>query len=70
MKDYQKEYYGLYRKGKRSKLKYKRCRDCGKMFFANSKDNQTTRCKECQHERDKELNRISSRERMRKYRNK
>ena len=43
----QEEYYGLYRKGKRSRLRYKRCRDCGKMFFANSKDNQTTRCKEC-----------------------
>lgn len=47
MKDYQKEYYGLYRKGKRSRLKYKRCRDCGKMFFANSKDNQSIRCEEC-----------------------
>ena len=48
----------------------KRYQDCGKMFFANSKDNQTTRCKECQHERDKELNRISSKKRMQKYRNK
>lgn len=49
VKDYQKEYYGLYRKGKRSRLKYKRCRDCGKMFFANSKDNQSIRCEKCQH---------------------
>jgi predicted Zn-ribbon and HTH transcriptional regulator len=47
MKDYQKKYYGLYRKGKRSKLKYRRCIDCGIMFWVSSKDNQTTRCKEC-----------------------
>jgi predicted Zn-ribbon and HTH transcriptional regulator len=57
MKDYQKEYYGLYRKGKRSRLKYKRCQDCGKMFFAKSKDTKSKLCDECQHEHIKEYDR-------------
>lgn len=54
IKDYQKKYYGLYRKGKRSKLKIKRCIDCGELFWVKNKDNQTVRCAECQHKRDKE----------------
>ncbi len=47
IKDYQKKYYGLYRKGKRSKLKIKRCIDCGELFWVKNKDNQTVRCAEC-----------------------
>ena len=46
IKDYQKEYYGLYRKGKRSKLKYKRCKKCGHMFWA--KTNKKIYCDDCQ----------------------
>jgi uncharacterized C2H2 Zn-finger protein len=44
------------------------CVDCGKEFGINAKNNQTCRCPECQTERNAELNRISSRERMKKYR--
>ena len=44
------------------------CVDCGKEFKVESKNNQTCRCFNCQNERNIELNRISSRERMRKYR--
>lgn len=58
IKDYQKKYYGLYRKGKRSKQKYKRCIDCGKMLMVNIKDNSTTRCKECQQIKNREYERI------------
>ena len=48
IKDYQKKYYGLYRKGKRSKLTYARCTDCGKMFWINKKASKTIRCPQCQ----------------------
>ena len=50
--------------------KFINCNDCGKLMKLYSKDNQTVRCAECQHKRDVELNRISSRERMKRYRNK
>ena len=33
------------------------CIDCGKEVPVDSKDNQTVRCDECQHERDKERER-------------
>ena len=52
MKNYQKEYYGIPVLGSMDKRKYKRCKDCNKLFVVNNKDNQTTRCKECQHGRD------------------
>ena len=46
------------------------CVDCGKEFDVNSKNNKTVRCPECQKERDNELNRAASRERMATYRDK
>ena len=49
IKNFQKSYYGLYVKGIKNKIKYKRCIDCGKMFLSRNKDNQTIRCEECQH---------------------
>ena len=36
------------------KKKVIHCIDCGKQVVIDAKDNQTTRCKECQHKRDKE----------------
>lgn len=48
--------------------KIKWCIDCGKEFQVNIMNNKTCRCDVCQNEHDKELNRISSRERMKKYR--
>jgi len=57
MKNYQKEYYGIPVLGSMDKRKYKRCKDCNKLFVVNNKDNQTTRCKECQHEKDKKRKR-------------
>ena len=53
----QEEYYGLYRKGKRSRLKYKRCRDCGKMFLVDRIVKNSKRCSECQEIADKERKR-------------
>lgn len=45
------------------------CIDCGKDVFLDSyKSARTCRCEECQAERDDNLNRIASRERMRAYR--
>ena len=44
------------------------CVDCGKEFEVRSKNNQTCRCNDCQNQRDRELNRVASRERMKKYR--
>jgi len=47
MRNYQKGYYGISVKNSRDKRKYKRCTDCGKMFFAKAKANNCYRCKEC-----------------------
>lgn len=47
IKNYQKKYYGLYIKGSKDKVKYKRCIDCGRQILVDSKDNQTVRCDEC-----------------------
>lgn len=66
MKNYQKEYYGLYIKGSKDKIKYKRCKDCGKMFFVNSIVKNKKRCDECQHIKQLEYQRNS----MKKLRNK
>jgi predicted Zn-ribbon and HTH transcriptional regulator len=60
MKDYQKEYYGLYRKGKRSRLKYKRCQDCGKMFLVDRIVKNKKRCDECQEVLREEQNKEKS----------
>ena len=54
IKNYQKEYYGVPILGSMDKRKYKRCKDCDRLFIINNKDNQTIRCKECQHEKNKE----------------
>lgn len=45
-----------------------KCIDCGKVFDVNSKNNKTCRCNECQTVRNINLNRVASKERMRKYR--
>lgn len=42
-----------------------RCKDCDRLFVVNSKDNQTIRCKECQHKKQLEYQRNS----MKKSRN-
>lgn len=52
------------------KVKYKeiQCVDCGKWFEVSVFDSVKCRCKECQKIRDNKLNRISSKERMKRYR--
>lgn len=44
------------------------CIDCGQLFCVDIRNNTKCRCDLCQGKRDKELNLIASRERMRKYR--
>ncbi len=46
------------------------CIDCGSEFEVAAKNNQSCRCKGCQEYRNIELNRIASKERMRRYRDK
>ena len=46
------------------------CIDCGEEVEINEFDSKTCRCAECQNKIDIDLNRIASRERMRRYRNK
>ena len=46
------------------------CIDCGEIVETGKFDAKTCRCKECQSKIDKELNKIASRERMRRYRSK
>lgn len=46
------------------------CVDCGKEFYVDIRNMTKCRCDDCQDKRDKDLNRIASRERMKKYRNK
>ena len=55
---------------KEDKNEYKEvyCVDCGEEVLINYKGNKTCRCEECQEKRDIELNRMASRERMRRYR--
>lgn len=50
-------------------IKVKVCIDCGQVIYVPLLNTKTCRCEECQAEASIELNRISSRERMRKYRN-
>jgi ribosomal protein S27E len=64
MKNYEKEYYGITRKNGRDKRKYVKCEDCGKMFLVNSKDTKSSRCDNCQKEKD----RINDRKRKQKQR--
>lgn len=45
------------------------CVDCGEWFEVSIKNSQLCLCETCQRKRDKELNRIASKERMRRYRN-
>ena len=44
------------------------CIDCGETFVVDARNTNKCRCDSCQHERNLELNRIASRERMKKYR--
>lgn len=44
------------------------CVDCGEWFEVGIFDSATCRCEECKIEHDKYLNRIASKERMRRYR--
>ena len=53
IRDFQKKYYGLYKKGKRSKRTYARCEDCGRMFLSNKNATKTYRCKDCQVKQNK-----------------
>lgn len=54
--------------GNTLEMKTKWCIDCGSEFMVNIMNTKTCRCDACQVIRDKELNRIASRERMQKYR--
>ncbi len=49
-------------------VKVVQCVDCGKLVPVSLLNTKTCRCKGCQEKVDKELNRIASRERMRRYR--
>lgn len=49
-------------------VKEVQCVDCGKTVYVSILNTKTCRCEWCQSVVDKELNRISSRERMKKYR--
>lgn len=31
------------------KRKYRRCKDCDRLFVVNNKNNQSIRCEKCQH---------------------
>ena len=55
IKHLQKQYYGLTSFNNRDKRRYKRCIDCGKLFWVKNKDNQTVRCAECQHKHHSEI---------------
>lgn len=46
------------------------CVDCGKEFSVDSRNQNKRRCDVCQQKRNDDLNRVSSRERMRRYREK
>lgn len=46
------------------------CVDCGNEFYVDVRNMTKCRCDNCQKQRDIDLNRIASRERMKKYRNK
>ena len=49
-------------------IKTRWCIDCGKEFKISAMNTKTYRCEVCQNDHNKELNRIASRERMKKYR--
>lgn len=52
----------------KSMIKEVQCIDCGKSIYVSVLNSKTCRCDVCQNNRDEYLNRISSKERMRKYR--
>ena len=54
----------------KDKLKTGECIECHQPFYVDVRNNTKCRCDKCQSERNKELNIISSRERMKKYREK
>ena len=49
-------------------IKEVQCVDCGRSVYVSILNTKTCRCEECQSTVDKQLNRIASRERMKKYR--
>lgn len=51
-----------------NKFKTLKCIDCGEDFVVDVRNMNKCRCNGCQYQRDIELNRIASRERMKKYR--
>ena len=51
-----------------SRFKTLKCVDCGEDFIVDVRNMNKCRCDECQYHRNIELNRIASRERMKKYR--
>jgi hypothetical protein len=55
-------------KGEKSTVKEIQCVDCGSTVYVSIFNTKTCRCEECQNIVNKELNRISSRERMKKHR--
>ena len=58
MKNYQKQYYGLYVKGSKNKgYKIKRCKTCGKMI--KNTGNKKMYCDECAKNSKKESNKLS-----------
>ena len=59
MKHWEKQYYGL-KRGRN--IKYKRCNKCGRMI--EKTNNRVIYCKEC----GKEMNRINTKNRMKKSR--
>jgi hypothetical protein len=66
MRNYQKQYYGLYVKGSKDKnYKIKRCQLCGCLIeVTGKKDFSTKYCKECKNKIKKEQTRL----RVKKYR--
>ena len=58
MKNYQKQYYGLYVKGSKNKgYKIKRCKTCGKMI--KNTENKKMYCDKCEKNSKKESNKLS-----------
>ena len=66
---YGKRIFENIEKNIKPKTKIVQCVECGKWIEADIKNNKEEyRCDECQSIRDKDLNRIASRERMKRYR--
>lgn len=54
----------------RDMIKTGNCIDCGSEFFVDVRNMTKCRCDDCQKQRDLDLNRVASRDRMRRYRDK